>query len=100
MMILEIKTEGKYRHSDSVISREIEEDIFLVRTHNDSSMEEDAGFVLEGVGKVVWNLLDGTNTVAHVIKQVSRQYEAPEAEIATDVVTFLDQLATQGMISE
>ena len=98
-MILEIETEGKYRHSDDVIAREIGEDIFIVRTHNDSSMEEDAGFVLEGVGRVVWNLLDGTNTVLTIIEQVSLEYEAPVAEIKADVVTFLDQLATQGMIS-
>ena len=99
-MILDIKNEGKYRQSENVIAREYGEDIYIVRKHSDLSMEEDAGFILEGVGKVIWNLLDGTNTVQSLIEQVSLEYDATEDEIAVDVVDFLDQLATQGMISE
>ena len=99
-MILDIKNEGKYRQSENVIAREYGEDIYIVRKQSDPSLEEDAGFILEGVGKVIWTLLDGTNTVQSLIEQVSLEYDATEDEIAVDVVDFLDQLATQGMISE
>jgi len=98
-MIIEIKKDGKYRRSEDVEFREIDGEIIIVPAHRGISAREDVLFTLTDTGKLIWILLDGSNTVQQVIDRVCEQYEAQEEQVARDVVAFLEELAVQGMIT-
>ena len=99
-MIFEIQNSGKYQLADDVVYKVSDEEIFIVIPNRGVSAEADVLFTLTGVGRLIWQLLDGTNSVQQVIEQVLRNYDAPEDEIRMDVFEFLEELAARGMISE
>lgn len=99
-MILEIKMGGKYRHADDLVNKEVDEEIFIVLADRGISAEESVLFTLTDSGRLIWQLLDGTNSVQQVIEQVLQHYDAAEGEVTQDVVAFLEELAVRGMITE
>ena len=98
-MIPEIKIEGKYRHSDSVVFREVGEEVMIVTESSGVSVEEEALLTLSGTGALIWNLLDGTNTVQQIIEHVMEHYDVPEEQVRMDTVAFLQELAVRKMIA-
>lgn len=99
-MIFRIEPGGRYRPAESILARNIGDEILIVRTHERGAAEEGAGFCLDGVGKLIRLLLDGEHTVQQVIDQVVEEFEASEEQVAADVFAFLDQLASEGIISD
>lgn len=47
----------------------------------------------------VLRLCDGHRTVADIARQLAADYDAPEAEILSDVVTMLQELADQSFLT-
>ena len=99
-MILEITLAGKYRWSDDLVCEESDEEIFIILENPGILAKDDALFTLTGTGRLIWQLLDGTNSVQQVIGQVLQKYDANEAQVTQDVVAFLELLAVRGMITE
>jgi len=99
-MILEIRLDGKYKKAADLVCKEADEEIFIVLANCEMSAQETAVFTLTGTGRLIWQQLDGTNSVLQVIEQVLENYEAPEEEVRQDVVAFLEELAVRGMIIE
>ena len=57
-------------------------------------------FSLNDVGGFVWELCDGNRTVDDVVREVVAQYDAPEDEIAADVLELLADLAAETLVLE
>jgi coenzyme PQQ biosynthesis protein PqqD len=56
--------------------------------------------VLNRSASEVWNRCDGTVSVAELIDDLAAAMSAPRADIADDVMTFLDRLRDVGVVVE
>ncbi len=61
-------------------------------------MDTDESQELEDVAEEIWQSIDGRRTVREITAHLAQQYGAEEAEVADDVVAFLNDLAVRGLI--
>lgn len=63
-------------------------------------LDLDAGtyFSLDEVGGRVWELCDGSRTVADVVRVVTEEFDAPADVIESDVVALLSDLAGERLL--
>jgi hypothetical protein len=78
---------------ERVVARRLGEEMVLLNT------ETEAYFTLNDVGARVWELIDGRQTVATIIRQLLAEYDVPETELQTDVDELLSQFADQQLIT-
>jgi pyrroloquinoline quinone biosynthesis protein D len=64
-------------------------------------LEVDGGmyFSLDGVGRRVWTLCDGTRSVEEVVDVICGEYDAPKEVIDADVRDLLSQLEAERLLS-
>ena len=64
-------------------------------------MSLDSGdfFSLTGTAQSIWRLLDGTRDRAAVLAELAAEYDAPEAEMASDLDSFLAGLRAAGLLA-
>ena len=55
-------------------------------------------FVLDAVGRRIWELLEAPRSVAQLCAALRKEYEADPATMAADVGAFLDELVTRGVV--
>lgn len=55
-------------------------------------------FGLTGTGAPVWDLIDGDRSVAAIVAELERQYEAAPDVIRNETEEFLDALASSGLV--
>jgi pyrroloquinoline quinone biosynthesis protein D len=55
-------------------------------------------YALDEVSGRIWDLCDGTRTVAQVVATLCGEYEAPAETVEADVLEFLGDLANDGLI--
>jgi hypothetical protein len=79
-------------HSQSVISRMIEDEAVLVLP--------DAGQVkvLNPVGARIWSLIDGKRIVAEIANQVYQEYQVEPTQAEADTCAFLEDLKSLGIL--
>jgi hypothetical protein len=78
---------------ERVVARRLGEEMVLLNT------ETEAYFTLNDVGARVWELIDGRQTLATIIRQLLAEYDVPETELQTDVDELLSQFADQQLIT-
>jgi len=54
--------------------------------------------VLNPVGGKIYSMLDGTNTEDEIVRAVMEEFEVSEDQARIDLVAFLDELRTKGML--
>lgn len=54
--------------------------------------------VLNRVGARIWELSDGSRSVADIAAQISREYQVGEVEAQKDAWEFIQQLAERGLL--
>ncbi len=54
--------------------------------------------VLDDVGAFVWQLCDGHNSIAQIVKQLCGKYRMTRKEAETSLFTFMRQLGKRGMV--
>jgi hypothetical protein len=57
-------------------------------------------FTLNEVGGRIWELADGSRSVAEIAGVLVEEYTAPLEEIQADVLGVLGELATEGLVSD
>ena len=64
-------------------------------------MSLDSGdfFSLTGTAQSIWRLLDGTRDRAAILAELAAEYDAPEAEMASDLDSFLAGLRAAGLLA-
>lgn len=55
--------------------------------------------ILNPIGSLVWDRIDGTRTVAQLIDAVVEEYEVRPDEARRDVQEFLETLRSHGMVT-
>ena len=54
---------------------------------------------LEGSGGDIWRLINGVRSDEELIRELSDSYRVSAESISTDVLSFLDQLEQEGLIT-
>jgi coenzyme PQQ biosynthesis protein PqqD len=84
-------------------SRPVRRERLLVQSADEQTMllDLDGGmyFALNEVGARVWELCDGTRTVADISSLLANEYDAPAAMIEDDVLELLGELATEQLVA-
>jgi coenzyme PQQ biosynthesis protein PqqD len=57
-------------------------------------------FTLNEVGGRIWELSDGSRSVAEIAAMLTREYEAPAEQIQADVLDVLGELAKEKLVSD
>ena len=57
-------------------------------------------FSLNEVGDRMWELCDGSRSIGELIAVISREYDASEDVVATDVTELLDELVDANLLVE
>ncbi|RII28232.1 MAG: PqqD family protein [Geobacter sp.] len=53
---------------------------------------------LDNIGRRIWELLEYPVSVANLCRQLGQEFEGTEQQITTDVLQFLTQLETDGLV--
>jgi len=55
--------------------------------------------VLNELGSRVWDAIDGRRTLAQILATLLGEYDVPREQAERDVLDFVGELRTQGMVS-
>jgi hypothetical protein len=85
--------EVAYRRSSGVLSRRVGEEVIVAGAEGDP-------YLLSGTGLIIWNLLTTPRTVPQLVGELSAAYGAPPAAVGSDVLPFLAELVSRGLVDE
>jgi pyrroloquinoline quinone biosynthesis protein D len=85
---------GRPRRRDDVLAQAAGETVIL--------LTPDSGeyFTLNEVGGMIWELADGTRTVAEIVAALAQEFDAPEEEIRADTEELLAELADAKLVRD
>lgn len=95
-----VELESVYVPSPDVVVREIEGELILVPLATGIGDAEDGLFSLNETGRVVWKRLAEKRSLNMIIKALTDEYEAPAAEIESDVLGLVEELLKRGLVVE
>ena len=55
---------------------------------------------LDGMGEVVWQLLETPQSIDSLVASITERYDVDDATCRRDLTTFVDQLATHGLVTQ
>ncbi|MDQ3460999.1 MAG: PqqD family protein [Deinococcota bacterium] len=88
-----IRLESRPRHRDKVIKQETAGTLVLV------NLDDGECYGLNEVGGRVWDLCDGTRSVAAVAAAVAEEYDAQGGAVEADVLEILEELARAELVA-
>jgi Coenzyme PQQ synthesis protein D (PqqD) len=79
---------------DRVMSQQVEGDAVL--------LDVDSGeyFALDDVGSLVWELCDGSRSVADMAELISAEFDVDASTALVDAIELLESLAGAGLVVE
>jgi hypothetical protein len=89
-----------YAPSEDVVVREIEGEIVIVPLASGIGDMEDELFTLNETGCDIWKRVDGSKSLAAVVRELAEEYDAPAGLVEGDVVGLLEELLVRKMIVE
>jgi len=95
-----IARQAVYLPSKDIVAREIEGEFVIVPLTSGVGDMEDALFTLNETGKEIWRKLDGKKKVRDILRELSKEFDAPPGEIEKDVGGLLQELLKRKMIIE
>lgn len=89
-----------FKPSENVVAREMEGQLILIPLVADVGDLEAELFSLNDTGRAIWDKLDGTRSVADVVRALQAEYDEIAEKIAVDVEGLLEELVRRGMVVE
>lgn len=86
--------QGYPQRNEQIIAQKASKDFLLF------NMADGNYYSLNEVGCRIWQLCDGTRSVADLIQTLSTEYEAPTDVLARDVIEILEEFRTGKLIVE
>jgi hypothetical protein len=83
---------GCPQRQDQIIVQKASRDVLLF------NMDTGSYYALNEVGERIWNLCDGTHTVAQLVGILAKEYNAPAEIIETDILELLEDLRSKNLI--
>ena len=88
-----------YKTTESVVTRKIAGETLLVPvTGNLPDLR--SIFALDDISALVWNRLDGKNSVSDIVTAVVEEYDVSAETAETDVTRFLEDVVEKGLVVE
>ena len=88
-----------YRKTEEVIERKIGSAIVLIPLRP-ADLQNQHIFSLEGVGRDIWQLIDGQKSVEQILENLFQEFAVEKSQLLTDLLEFLEQLKVIGGIIE
>ena len=85
--------------SDDIVGREIEGEIVIVPLVAGIGDADDELYTLNDTGRAIWQRLDGKRTLREVAASLLEEFEASEAELVADALSFADEMARRGILA-
>jgi hypothetical protein len=85
--------------SDDIVAREIEDEIVIVPLIAGIGDAEDELYSLNPTGQAIWQKLDGQRTLKNVAAALADKFDAPLANIETDVLGFAREMTRRGILT-
>lgn len=82
----------KYQIPATVFIQEIDEDVILLDT------ESQEYFSLNGVGKIILDLISENLTHEEIIEELAQMFEVDKSQIESDLLNFTKALEEKGLI--
>jgi len=95
---IELTLQTIYQPSEDVVAREIEGEIIIIPLAAGIGDMEDELYTLNETGKMIWDRLDGRNTLAEIAASLADEYDAPLDEIERDVLGLIEELARRKIV--
>ncbi len=86
-----------YKKSESIISRNIAGEAVLVPLRRNAA-DLDNIYALNETAALVWESLDGVNTLQNVLARLTTEFEVGEAEAEKDLLELIAQLESLGAV--
>jgi hypothetical protein len=87
-----------YKPSDDVVAREVQGEFVIIPIASGIGDAEDEIFTLNETGRAVWNRLDGIKNLKEVQRDLAQEYDAPEADMARDLLGITEELLKRKML--
>jgi len=85
------------RKMEKVISRKIGDDYVLVPV-NRKVMHSDSLYAMNGVGGLIWELIDGKRTLGQISEKVVETAPAPVEQVKIDVAHYVADLLSEELV--
>ncbi len=95
---VELSLHTIYQPSEDVVAREIEGEIIIIPLAAGIGDMEDELYTLNETGKMIWDRLDGRNTLAAIAASLADEYDAPLDEIERDVLGLIEELTRRKIV--
>lgn len=56
-------------------------------------------FQIDDVGMMIWKLIDGRKTTAHIVEEMISHFDADEGVLTADTIEFIAGLLSKGLLS-
>jgi len=86
-----------YAKDSNLITRDIAGETIIVPVRNNVG-DLDSIYTLNEVGTLIWELIDGKNSVSRIAEVISNTYEVKLEEAERDALQFINSLEKAGMI--
>jgi Coenzyme PQQ synthesis protein D (PqqD) len=87
-----IAADSRFRRRDRVLVQKAAGKHLLL------DLDDGQYYALDDVSGRIWELCDGTNSVADVVAAVCRDYDAPAETVEEDVVAFLGEMLEEKLL--
>ena len=85
--------------SEEVVARVIEGDMIIVPLVAGMGDAEDELYTLNGIGKAIWQKLDGQKNLGQVAGELAEEFYSPAGEIEKDVLGFALEMIRRGILT-
>jgi hypothetical protein len=84
--------------ASDVVARQIEDEMVIVPLSSGIGDMENGLFTLNPTGQAIWQKLDGMLALKGVVDLLVSEFDAPPAEIESDVLDFTRELVQRGLL--
>jgi pyrroloquinoline quinone biosynthesis protein D len=89
-----IGPESRFRRKERVLTQRAADQWILLNP------DDGQYYALDEVSGRVWELCDGSRSVADVVATLAADYDAPRGTIESDVMEFLQEMADESLVLE
>jgi len=95
-----VNIKNHFKISDEIISKEIEGELVIVPLKAGIGKLDECLFSLNETGKIVWEMLDGTESLEKIIENLSIEFGVSKEKIGSDVLALIEKLLSKELIIE
>ncbi len=88
-----VNSPGVFQIREDLLIEEVDGEFVILDMHHN------VYFGLEAMGKLIWELLQQEQGVDSIVTTIASHYGVSEDVVRRDVMTFIDQLVEQGLIT-